>query len=80
VASGGLSIVRNEHSSLAALRKVPSFEEDSLSEIVKRFWEIDNSCGESPTISAYDELLRVTLGLSQVSTQLGCQPNPALTR
>jgi len=45
VASVGHSIVRDEYSSLAALRKVLNFEEDSLSEIVKRFWEIDNSCG-----------------------------------
>ncbi|XP_064553360.1 uncharacterized protein LOC135438811 isoform X1 [Drosophila montana] len=56
IASGGLSRVHNKHTSLSALYKEPNPWEDPLSDIVKRFWEVDNCCGTTPALSDEDAL------------------------
>ncbi|XP_070066095.1 uncharacterized protein [Drosophila virilis] len=56
IAYGGLSRVHNKHTSFSALYKEPNPWEDPLSDIVKRFWEVDNCCGTTPALSDKDAL------------------------
>ncbi|KAH8347657.1 hypothetical protein KR059_002473, partial [Drosophila kikkawai] len=58
IVSGGLSVGSSIRSSLVSLSQEPSThsESESISEILKRFWEIDNCADSTKTISKEEAL------------------------